>query len=80
MIKKNTILRDFMLAGTKDGKIIVSNLDEPYGEGSGSVVSIGVSLKQESFQPDWKVHIPYENLDELIDALQEAKDKHGKKR
>jgi len=71
---KNTILKAFKLAGTKDGQISVSKIEEPYGPNSAPVVSIGISLKADSDEPDWKAHIPYENLDELIEALKEAKE------
>jgi len=70
---KNTILTKFPLAGTKNGIISISHLEEPYGNGSFPVVSIGISLKKSTDEPDWKAHIPYENLDELINALKEAK-------
>ncbi|MDD3344664.1 MAG: hypothetical protein PHR87_13960 [Sulfurospirillaceae bacterium] len=70
---KNTILTKFALAGTKNGIISISHLEEPYGNGSFPVVSIGISLKKNGEEPDWKAHIPYENLDELINALQDAK-------
>ena len=73
MSGKNTVLNTFKLAGTKEGTISVSNIQEPYGKGSESVVSIGISLKGNVEEPDWKAHIPYENLDDLIDALNEAK-------
>lgn len=72
---KNTILNTFALADTKKGKITVSHLEEPYGTGSFPVVSIGISLKGDETNPDWKAHIPYENLDELIESLQKAKEK-----
>lgn len=75
---KNTVLKTFALADTKKGVISVSHLEEPYGTGSFPVVSIGISLKGEEKEPDWKAHIPYENLDLLIEALQEAKEKFGK--
>jgi len=73
MSGKNTVLKTFKLAGTKDGKISVSKIEEPYGPKSIPVVSIGISLKSDSEEPDWKAHIPYDNLDELIEALKEAK-------
>ncbi len=73
MSGKNTVLKAFKLAGTKGGEISVSKIEEPYGPKSDPVVSIGISLKAGSEEPDWKAHIPYENLDELITALQEAK-------
>lgn len=70
---KNTILNTFPLAETKKGIISVSHLEEPYGTGSFPVVSIGISLKGDETSPDWKAHIPYENLDQLIESLQTAK-------
>ncbi|PID47059.1 MAG: hypothetical protein CR967_05770 [Proteobacteria bacterium] len=78
MSGKNTILKSFALADTKKGIISVSHLEEPYGAKSAPVVSIGISLKGNENEPDWKAHIPYENLDELIASLQEAKEKYGK--
>ena len=71
-----TQIKTFSLADTNKGIISVANVTEPYGEGSGSVVSIGISLKGDSENPDWKSHIPYANIDELIEALQEAKKQH----
>ncbi len=72
----STIIKTFPLAGTKEGVISVSHLEEPYGKGSNAVVSIGISLKGDVQNPDWKAHIPYENLDDLIDALKSAKEKY----
>ncbi|MBE0491004.1 MAG: hypothetical protein IBX44_02005 [Sulfurospirillum sp.] len=69
---KSTIIETFALADTKKGKITVSHLDEPYGTGSIPVVSIGISLKGDATNPDWKAHIPYENLQQLIESLQKA--------
>jgi hypothetical protein len=74
---KNTVLTTFPLAGTKNGMISISHLEEPYGNGSFPVVSIGISLKKSAEEPDWKAHIPYENLDQLIDALNAAKAQFG---
>jgi hypothetical protein len=61
------------LSGTKNGVISVTKLENPYGEGSGTVASIGISLSGEADNPEWKVHIPLDNLDEVIKALQELK-------
>ncbi|EAH8299486.1 hypothetical protein ACLH6Q_000558 [Campylobacter fetus] len=55
------------LEGTKKGSILVAHIDEPYGKDSKPII-----LKGDN-EPDWKVHIPYENLDELIDVLNEIK-------
>ncbi len=67
-----TKIAEFDLAGTKKGKITVSNVSEPYGENTADIVSIGISLTGEDIQ--WKSHIPYDNIDEVILALQKAKE------
>ena len=61
------------LSGTKKGVISVTKIDEPYGKGSHSVASIGISLVGNAEEPEWKVHLPMENLAEVIEALQEIK-------
>ena len=73
MSKESKLLKTFKLAGTKSGTISVSHISEPYGEDSKPVVSVGISLKGDVSEPDWKAHIPYENIDDLIEALNEAK-------
>lgn len=66
-----TEIAKFTLAGTKKGIISISDITEPYGKGSHDIVSIGISLNGEDIQ--WKSHIPYENIDEVIEALTKAK-------
>jgi len=61
------------LSGTKQGLISITKIDKPYGENSASVASIGVSLTGEKNEPEWKVHIPLDNLDEVIEALRSLK-------
>lgn len=61
------------LHGTKKGVISVLKLTDPYGPNSGSVASIGISLSGDEDNLEWKVHIPLENLDEVIKALQDIK-------
>ncbi len=61
------------LNGTQKGIISIAKIDKPYGEDSPTVASIGISLSGEVDAPDWKVHIPLENLDEVIEALQSLK-------
>jgi len=68
-----TNIDEMTLSGSKDGKITVTTVSEPYGPKSESVVSIGISLQAGTDDPDWKVHIPKENIDAVITALQEAK-------
>ena len=76
-MSSSKVIKEFKLANTKDGVISVAHIDEPYGSDSNPVVSIGISLKSDNKEPDWKAHIPYENLDELIEALQEAKKRYN---
>jgi len=68
-----TKIDELVLSGTKDGKITVTTISEPYGAGSENVASIGISLQAGAEEPDWKVHIPKANIDALIAALEEAK-------
>ncbi len=74
MSGKVTIVESFDLKGTRKGTITVSNLEDPYGEGSGSFASVGVSLAGGD-EPDWKVHIPYSQIDDICAALKKAKEK-----
>lgn len=61
------------LSGTKNGVISVTKIDEPYGADSASVASVGISLAGDANEPEWKVHIPLNNLDEVIEALKALK-------
>ncbi|MCW8894520.1 MAG: hypothetical protein OQK48_09525 [Sulfurimonas sp.] len=61
------------LSGTKHGVISVTKIDKPYGEKSSPVASIGISLAGNADEPEWKVHIPLDNLGEVIQALQKLK-------
>jgi len=67
-----TAIEEMTLSGTK-GRITVSTIAEPYGPKSESVASIGISLKPDASEPEWKVHIPKANIDQVIEALQKAK-------
>jgi len=68
------LIKEFALGSTKNGKITIGTIEEPYGAGSDSVASIAISLNAKSTEPDWKVHIPKENIDEVIAALKSAKE------
>lgn len=61
------------LSGTKKGVISIAKIDEPYGSGSATVASIGISLDGDAQNPEWKVHIPLENIDDVIKALEALK-------
>ena len=45
-MKINTVIAEFPLAHTKEGLITVSHINNPYGENSKPVVSIGISLME----------------------------------
>ena len=62
----------WVLTGTKKGKNSISNVTEPYGKDTSDIVSIGISLNGQDIQ--WKSHIPYENLEDVIAILQKALD------
>jgi len=66
---------EMLLSGTENGQITVSTIEKPYGKESQDVVSIGISLQASSEEPDWKVHIPKDNIDAVIVALQKAKER-----
>jgi len=72
-MSETTQLARIPLAGTKKGVIIVSEITEPYGADSTDVVSIGIALNGKDVE--WKSHIPYDNVDAVVQALQEAKAK-----
>jgi hypothetical protein len=51
--------------------IVVTKLEEPYGHGTDSVVSIGCTLKGDVNNPTWRVHVPADLVSELIEVLRE---------
>ena len=67
-----TELGTLVLKKKKKGKISISNVTEPYGKDTSDIVSIGISLNGQDIQ--WKSHIPYENLEDVIAILQKALD------
>jgi len=73
-MNKSIEITSMDLAGTENGKITVSVIEKPYGAESESVASIGITLQASADEPDWKVHLPKENLDAVIEALQKAKE------
>jgi len=74
MSEKTTTIEEMTLSGTKDGKISIAVVEQPYGPKSESVVSIGISLQTDAAEPDWKVHLPKSNIEDVIAALQKAKE------
>jgi len=68
-----TEIDEMVLSGTK-GKITIKTIAQPYGPKSESVASIGISLKASAEEPDWKIHLPKSNIDQVIEALKKAKE------
>jgi hypothetical protein len=73
MPKETLEISTIKLPNTRGGEISIAHIEQPYGEFSSPVVSIAISLEGDD-EHDWKVHLPYERLDEVIKALQKAKD------
>ncbi len=73
MSSKVTLETSIPLSGTKNGVISISKIEEPYGKGSNTVASIGISLAGNAEEPEWKVHLPLNNLDAVIEALKKLK-------
>lgn len=73
MSSNATLETSIPLSGTKNGVISISKIEEPYGAGSHTVASIGISLAGNAEEPEWKVHLPLDNLDAVIEALQKLK-------
>ncbi len=72
-MKESKLIKEIPLASSDNGAITIATIEEPYGKDSAPVVSLGIWLSKTSEEPDWKVHIPLQNLDEVIKALEEAK-------
>ena len=70
-MSNTTQIETINLSGTKQGTISIANITEPYGANTAEVTSIGISLIGDEQQ--WKVHIPKDNLDAVIEALKKAK-------
>jgi hypothetical protein len=73
-MSNSTLIDELALSGTKNGKISIATISQPYGEKSESIVSVAISLDGNSDEPDWKVHIPKDNIDGIIEALKKAKE------
>jgi hypothetical protein len=53
--------------------ITIAEITEPYGEGSETVISVGSTLKGDTDNPSWKVHVPVYMIDQIIEALRDVK-------
>ncbi|NQY93876.1 MAG: hypothetical protein HRT43_06895 [Campylobacteraceae bacterium] len=64
-------VKNLHLSHTRGEIITVTHVEKPYGEHSSPIVSIGTSYHGK--KNNSVVEIPYENVDEVIKALQESK-------
>ena len=60
------------LANTDRGVITITKIEQPYGKESKPVVSVGISLNGDADNPDWKAHIPLENIEDVCTAIKEV--------
>ncbi len=56
----------------KNAYIVVKKIDEPYGPGSETVISIGSTLKGDVENPTWKVHVPISIINSVVHGISEA--------
>ncbi len=73
MGRVDKIIKEIKLSGTENGRIKIATIVEPYSEDSETVVSIGIFLDADAESPNWVAHIPKSNIDEVVEALLEAK-------
>ena len=59
----------FPYPGREGAYITVATIKEPYGPGSSPVVSIGCTLKGDTDNPTWKVHVPMDLLEIVSHSL-----------
>ena len=62
-------MKKFKYRTRENSYITVVKVDEPYGEGSESVLSVGCTLKGDVDNPTWKVHIPMHLAREVASEL-----------
>jgi len=64
--------RVFAYENRENAAISVCVIDEPYGEGSESVVSVGCTLKGMPNVPTWVVHVPKHLASDVGYAIMQA--------
>ena len=67
--QKDMVIEHFEYPNRKDAFITVQTLEEPYGPGSESVISVGCTLKGVIEDPTWKVHVPLTLAAQVADAI-----------
>lgn len=72
MPSKHIEIKNFKLAHTTKDILKIEHIEKPYGEYSSPIVSIGIYKKGKEKVSE--IQIPYENMEELIKALNKAVD------
>ena len=65
-------IKNLHLAHTKEGSMSISHIEKPYGEYSEPVVRVSLTLHED--EKATSLDIPYDNIEEVIDALNKAKE------
>ncbi len=59
----------FPYTDREKASITLKRLDEPYGPGSPTVLSLGCSLKDKPDEPTWIVHIPMDLVPSIANSM-----------
>ena len=62
-------MRCFKYSNRPKSYITVTALDDPYGDASGRVISIGCTLKGDTQNPTWKVHVPIDLAESVAQEM-----------
>lgn len=65
-------IKNLHLAHTKEGKISISHIEQPYGHYSEPIVRLSISLHED--EKATSLDIPYDNLDDIINSMSKAKE------
>ena len=66
----------FPYTDREKASITLKRLDEPYGPGSASVLSLGCSLKGKADEPTWIVHIPMDLVPSITNSMTVFHERH----
>lgn len=70
MPKQTINVKKLLLSDLRGGTITINYIEKPSGEYSGPVVEIMIQMKDS--KETSKIQLPYEDVEDVIEALQEA--------
>lgn len=73
-MKAVKILKTIPLKDSENGAMSFAVIENPYGEGTKPVLSVGVMLDNE--KPNWKIHIPFSQIKKVQKVLKKAREKY----